>query len=237
MGAITGGARNIVTDGLVLYLDAANRLSYPGSGTTWTDLSRGSNNGTLINGPTFNSANGGSIVFDGADDWTSFGNTLNMGTSDFTISAWVKSTSTAGGNNNGIVYKKSTGYPYHAGYRLNMPNGAFNFHIADGVDYNSLSTISPSFNDGKWYNVVGVAIRTQKLQIFVNGQLNIETSSTLATSIDTSVNFAVGALNTAGAFVYHRFLGNIAQTSMYNRALNSSEILQNFNSTRARFGI
>ena len=58
----------IITDGLVLCLDAANRQSYPGSGTVWTDLA-GSNNGTLTNGPTFSSANGGSIVFDGVDDF------------------------------------------------------------------------------------------------------------------------------------------------------------------------
>ena len=57
-----------ITDGLVLCLDAANRKSYPGSGTTWTDLSGRGNTGTLTNGPTYSSANGGSIVFDGTDD-------------------------------------------------------------------------------------------------------------------------------------------------------------------------
>ena len=61
----------IVTDGLVLYLDAANQRSYPGSGTTWSDISRGGNNGTLVNGPTFDPGNGGSIVFDGVDDYVS----------------------------------------------------------------------------------------------------------------------------------------------------------------------
>ncbi len=58
---------SIVTDGLVLCLDAANSRSYPGTGATWTDL-KGGNNGTLENGPTFDAANGGSIVFDGTDD-------------------------------------------------------------------------------------------------------------------------------------------------------------------------
>ena len=58
----------IVTDGLVLYLDAANRYSYPGSGTTWSDISRGGNNGTLVNGPTFSTDGGGSIITDGIDD-------------------------------------------------------------------------------------------------------------------------------------------------------------------------
>jgi hypothetical protein len=236
MSTLSGGP-NIVTDGLVLYLDAANPASYVSGSTAWRDISRGGNNGTLVNGPTFNSANGGSIVFDGVDDWTSFGNILNTGTSDFTISAWVKSTSTAVGNNNGIVYKRSTSTSTNMGYRLNMPNGAFNLHIADGVNSNTLSTVSPSFNNGNWYNVVGIAIRTQKLQIFVNGQLNIETASTLATSIDTSTNFAVGALNTSGTSTFHRFLGNISNVSIYNRALSPSEVLQNFNATKTRFGL
>ena len=59
----------IVTNGLVLALDAANTKSYPGSGTVWSDLTPNGNNGALTNGPTFNSANGGSIVFDGTNDY------------------------------------------------------------------------------------------------------------------------------------------------------------------------
>ena len=62
----------IVTDGLVLLLDAGNTKSYPGTGTTWTDISRNGNNGTLTNGPTFDSANGGSLVFDGVDDYVNW---------------------------------------------------------------------------------------------------------------------------------------------------------------------
>lgn len=60
---------NIVTDGLVLYLDAANTKSYPGSGTTWNDLSGNGNNGTLINGYIFNSIGNGNLVFDGSNDY------------------------------------------------------------------------------------------------------------------------------------------------------------------------
>ena len=83
----------IVTDGLVLYLDAANPNSYVSGSTSWRDISRGGNNGTLVNGPTFNSANGGSIVFDGVDDNISFsGNTFNYspGTSGgISLEIWV----------------------------------------------------------------------------------------------------------------------------------------------------
>ena len=81
----------IVTDGLVLYLDAANTKSYPGSGTTWTDISGKSNNGTLTNGPTFDSGNKGTIVFDGSNDYVSetsgLSDSLLQG--DWSISFWA----------------------------------------------------------------------------------------------------------------------------------------------------
>ena len=78
----------VVTDGLVFCVDAASKRSYLGTGTTWTDLA-GSNNGTLTNGPTFSSDNGGSIVFDGSDDYVLLGNDINLGTSA-SITVWIK---------------------------------------------------------------------------------------------------------------------------------------------------
>jgi hypothetical protein len=80
----------VITEGLILYLDAANTKSYPGNGNAWTDLSRGGNNGTLTNGPTFNSGNGGNIVFDGINDYV-LTSTINhnIGTGNFTYTVWV----------------------------------------------------------------------------------------------------------------------------------------------------
>ena len=82
-----------ITDGLVLCLDAANSKSYPGSGTTWTDLSGNGNNGTLVNGPTYSSSNGGSLVFDGTNDYitSSFATTSGQAV---TYSGWLYSTET-----------------------------------------------------------------------------------------------------------------------------------------------
>jgi len=84
----------IVTSGLVLCLDAANKRSYPGTGTTWTDLSGNSNNGTLINGPTFNAGNQGGIVFDGTNDYISIGsqNIVGTGTSPFSVELCIYNT-------------------------------------------------------------------------------------------------------------------------------------------------
>jgi hypothetical protein len=85
--AVQYASGKIVTSGLVLALDAADKNSYPGSGTTWTDLSGNGNNGTLVNGPTFSSANGGSIVFDGVDDYVTCGTNSSTLVSSMTISS------------------------------------------------------------------------------------------------------------------------------------------------------
>ena len=92
-----------VTSGLVLCLDAGNAKSYPGSGTVWTDLSGNGNTGTLINGPTYNSANGGSIVFDGVNDYANIGvgRGVNQFSGNFAVSVWVMRLS--GGPNFGNV--------------------------------------------------------------------------------------------------------------------------------------
>ena len=85
---------SIVTDGLVFYVDAGNGDSYPGSGTAWSDLV-GSNNGTLVNGPTYNSTNGGSFVFDGSNDYVEAG---PIQPAQFTLSCWFKSTGAPSNN-------------------------------------------------------------------------------------------------------------------------------------------
>lgn len=85
----------IVTNGLVLALDAAKKDSYPGSGTVWRDISGNGNNGTLTNGPTFNSGNGGSIVFDGVDDYVEYGLITQMSNLiNITVSYWYYPTTT-----------------------------------------------------------------------------------------------------------------------------------------------
>ena len=84
----------IVSSGLVLHLDAGNASSYPGSGTTWTDLSGSGNNGTLVNGPTYSSANGGSLSFDGVNDYVSVSNTSQLRPStELSIGMWIKANS------------------------------------------------------------------------------------------------------------------------------------------------
>src|SRR6056300_758964 len=112
----------IVTDGLVLALDAGNPKSYPGSGTVWRGKSGNGNNGTLTNGPTFSSDNGGAIVFDGADDTVSIphDSTIDFATNSFSLHTWVRtdqvgSTKFIMGKGDGVAIVFSKGYSLYLG--------------------------------------------------------------------------------------------------------------------------
>ena len=94
----------IVTDGLVFCVDAGDKMSYPGAGTTWTDLSKNRNNGTLINGPTFDSANGGSISLDGSNDYISVGSFNEDSSQDLSVMVWVYPIVLDGGSSSGKDY-------------------------------------------------------------------------------------------------------------------------------------
>ena len=150
-----GHSPRIVTDGLVLCLDAANKRSYPGTGTTWTDL-KGENNGTLTNGPTFDSSNKGSIVFDGTNDYINCGNGSEFSiTEQITLICWMKKTSNSGYHhliskfpiNNcsyAILTEDNTGYPM------------FVFSTNGGNEYpNKLCIFSEDVCTGNWTMISG----------------------------------------------------------------------------------
>jgi hypothetical protein len=104
---------NIVKDGLILDLDAAKRDSYPGTGTTWNDISGNQNNGTLVNGPTFNSGNGGSIVFDGVNDYANLSDpmSLRLETFNFTLSLWFLTVNTS--SDGALITKRRPTSPFN----------------------------------------------------------------------------------------------------------------------------
>jgi hypothetical protein len=212
-----------ITDGLVLCLDAANSKSYPGSGTTWTDLSGNGNNGTLVNGVGYSGSNLGSLVFDGVDDsiQTSYGPQLN----DFTVIVWFRST---GGtlNYNRIVDKN-----YVSGLWIGRQN-----NIANSWGGGVLESSSPfgryiTLPDNQWNMIVSRRQGTTHT-IYGNGITN-SASGTVSSSALSTTTFAFG--NYSGANNVQRLTGNIAQVSIYNRALTASEIQQNFNATKSRY--
>ena len=205
-------------NGLVLALDAGNSKSYPGSGTTWTNLIGGGNNGTLEGGAGYGSANGGSIVFDGTDDYVNCG-TPSISVGKITVNAWVKIN--AGSLFQHIVDSSSI--------------SSFSWHLAILSDnrpyfYNGsvYHQAAPILTVGQWCMLTGVQGTT--LDIYING--------VLGQSIATDVSVTTYDVNLGRFPGYGRQLnGNIAQVSIYNRALSAAEIQQNFNALRSRFSI
>ena len=212
----------IVTDGLVLALDAANTKSYPGSGTTWTDLSGRGNTGTLTNGPTYSSTNGGSIAFDGVDDVITFAsNNIISGTQNFTIEAIVKSNDTASPD---YIFG-NYGLSNYNGLELYFYLNKFRFWY--GAETVSNSTISSN----TWY--ILVCTRSgNTTSIYINGVLDI--TGTNANSITTNLSYRIGNGPDYNTEIY---AGNISSVKVYNRALSAAEVSQNFNALRSRLSI
>ena len=220
----------IVTSGLVMNLDAGFTPSYPRQGTTWHDVSGNDYNGALTNGPTFNSANGGSIVFDGVDDYANYGNILNNPIG-LTVNFWVKNP-----NNNVIITK---------GYRLweirfagnefggyvGVNNGtSFWYGIADS------NNILHGANLAEWNNFAYVYnYTTGNIKFYTNSveKGNI-TVSQMFSSYSPTYNLTIGRrVETSDAY----FSGNLSTVQIYNRTLSAQEILQNYNATKSRFGL
>ena len=216
----------IVTNGLVFCVDAADTNSYPGSGTTWTDLSGNGNNGTLTNGPTFSSANRGSIVFDGTNDYVSCGNAANLQITIGTISAWIRPT-VGNSSYRGILVKQSAWglflygnnfITYDWGNNARRDNGTV---LSNNIWYHTAMTFTetigtPSNNAILYVNAISVLTTTVK-----NSNISSQ-----------DVVLGTGGSTPNGQELY----GNIASAQVYNRVLSASEVLQNYNATKGRYG-
>lgn len=212
----------------VLCLDAGSTISYPGTGTAWTDLSGNANNGTLVNGPTFDSANGGSLVFDGVNDYASTPLSLG-GSTAFTIAAWIKTT---------VVSKDilaTYGVTNIFEFWISASNKVALYVYATG-GATSYRTSVASITTGSWIYCVGVYDgSTPTLNTYINGALsNGGLTGTIPASVATGASTVViGNANTGGFY----FNGSMGQVSIYNRALSATEIATNFELLRGRYGI
>ena len=233
-----------VRSGLVLHLDAANRDSYRGSGTTWTDLSGYGYNGTLTNGPVFRTGNGGAIAFDGTNDYVTFGDitSTDFGIGDFTVSCWVFLPSGMVENNNffkGIVVKKGANAA-NAGYGIYYNTGQkkFLWSTADGTSaYERYSTNTWVNLLDSWSNIVMVrqSGATNNGHFYVNSVIESIASSVVMCNVNNDYNLLVGGSSTL--YVDYFLQGSVSLVQIYNRALSAAEVLQNYNATRARFGL
>jgi len=227
----------IVTSGLVLHLDAGNTKSYPGTGSTWYDRSGNLNggvvnNGTLVNGPTFSSSNSGSIVFDGTNKsvtcpLSSTIQSINTNNA-LTISVFIKVASTSEYRDFVGVSKVSGNNPFVL--RANIGNQYFFDWEVGGVRAQNTYPGTTSDILNKWVQLTAT-IGSGSVKIYSNG-LQVGSTVTVSGSIKTiDSSFQVGNLG------YNYFNGSISNVQMYNKELSATEVLQNFNATRSRFGI
>jgi len=232
--------RGIVRDGLVLDLDAGKTASYVGIGTTWTDLGVYSNNGTLTNGPTYSSANGGSIVFDGVDDVVDGTINGSIFTGNFTQSAWIYKLNAIGVWQG--VFTNSSPATNNT-YLMTFGNGSVAAPL-NSVGANQVGVSeSGIFLDigthiNKWLNIIITKSgSTLTIYCYKDGTL-LQNSGTInwnGGNFATTNNYKVG-IHWAGGSV-NPFIGNISQVSVYNRVLTTAEIQQNYNALKGRYGL
>ena len=230
----------IVTDGMILYVDAANTKSYNGS-NIWSDLTDYHDDGDLINTPVFSNVNGGSLLFNGIDTYIDFGDVLNMGTYSYTINTWIKL------NSNGYQWFFSKGIANTQSYRYGIgcwfTNTLHAFIVGDAYDILVYgSTVLPI---NEWFMATCVFDRNADVSIYYNGVLETLTNASGQSSTISQwagQNFQSNnplriASFTAGdnVSIYAVTDGDISISQVYNRVLTSNEILQNYDAQKNRF--
>jgi len=220
----------IVTDGLVLCLDAADKKSYSGSGTTWYDRSGNGNHGTLTNGPTFDSGNGGSIDFDGSDDYATITNNsdLYFTNSEWAVGCWLRVEDGIDVTTNYVVFNNES---YESSGMIFRIDGAsarpyFRTNQSGASTGNTLEEV---LSQDTWYNIV-ISYSSGTVTWYINGVSG--GTASITSPIQPTNDFLIGKQSS------QCWDGKIAIFNVYqNRSLSAEEVLQNFNAMRGRFGI
>ena len=227
----------VVQSGLVLNLDAGVLSSYPGSGTTWTNLLGGGNNGTLANGATYSSANGGSIVFDGTNDYGVLSNTssLRPGAGDFTIEAWIYKTGTSGGNVGDVatIYGTAWSGTSPAGAWILYANENSGTKITFAIWSSLIVTSTTTILTNQWYHIVVSRIGTT-VRLYINNVLE-STGTSSANAYNSAYPIYVGLYTDPFGFAGY-FNGRIPIVRLYNgKGLTAAEVQQNYLAIKSRY--
>jgi hypothetical protein len=228
----------IVTDGLVLYLDAGNTKSFLVGNTNWFDLSGKYNNGTLKNTATYSSVNGGTITFDGFDFTT--GGYIDLGTptsldlsSDISVSVWHKLINTPGQAPYDTLYANGSDTQGRGGVYYYSGTNKYSWS-QNGGDAGMKST-SLTYSVGEWRNITvtrsGIT-GNWTIIFYINGIL--DSSQTTTSNPGTNQATAIGRY---GGYDGNHFSGNISNVKVYKRSLSSIEVLRNYNALKSRFGL
>ena len=235
----------IVSDGLVLCLDAGNTKSYIGSGTAWNDISGNNNTGTLTNGPTYTSSFGGSIVFDGTNDKITTSANFTFGsTTQKSYNIWFK---TASSTQQTLIFLGANSNDYKWQYIFIDSVGTLSVMFGDNSFYNIRKNGISGFNliTGDWVHL-GVTVNIgnsagNRVNIYVNG-IRYPISSFDNDSgnpfYDGAMYLQLGASNLGGGSDFYAPLtGQISNVALYKIELTNQQILQNYNATKGRYGL
>jgi hypothetical protein len=224
----------IVRNGLILDLDAAKFDSYPKTGTRWYDIVWSTSGGTLINGPAFNSNNGGYISFDGTNDYADLGNVLFNSATTVTLDIWVNIPSMVV---NKYIMSKGSAADGISTFFLTTgpgPSGGGSSYVRFAMGNQSGTTSSvieySSLVWGQWYNFTFTYNGTT-----ITGYRNASTPQT--SSLSGNLYTTTSPINLASDKYGNVGAANIASFKIYNRVLSSTEVLQNYNAVKGRFGL
>ena len=217
---------SVVTTGLQLYLDAGNASSYSGTGTSWNDLSGNGRNGTLTNNPTYSSADGGSIVFDGNNDFVQCSGSLTVTAATFVT--WIRRNGPQG-DYDGIIYSRGT-----------VATGLSFLGVTNKISYTWNNTVDTySWDSGltipdlTWC-MVAVSVTNTTATAYLCQSSGITSATNIVSHTSTVLDdIRIGQDNLASRF----FNGRIAVAQIYNIALSAEQVSQNFAADRSRFGV
>jgi hypothetical protein len=230
----------IVRNGLILALDAADKNSYPGSGATWTDLSGNGYNGTLTNSPTFSNSNGGSIIFDGTNDYTSTSLDLSWNnTNSVSISMWIKTGNLS--QSKGFLGTGNFEWQFRQGqYAGANSDLVFVYWDNSGNHTNgSIPSMSGFFDDTNWKHLTMTWNNSNSTILFYKNGTQIfsqvygNPSANRVSSELMQIGGNVYSWDGVGAY----WNGSFSNIQTYNRTLSATEVLQNYNATKTRFGL
>ena len=247
-GTNANAGEAIVTSGLILRYDAGNSSSYPGSGTTWSNLASSSFDGTLTNGPTFSSDDGGSIVFDGSNDYVTSNDPLDAGDNSltggfqmesgvtFSASAWFKPDDSGW---YGAIFGKSGGTGSQATFVVWYDHRYYQYF---GDNYANLRCrfrgTQTTLNNGNltaaWHEVA-ITWDGSTAKAYLDGS-SISDDVNVGSRGKQVYDFKVGATS-GGSGTQRYWKGNIAEVKVYNDALTATEVLQNYDALKGRFGL
>jgi hypothetical protein len=231
-----GRGPKIVTDGLVLALDAANTKSYPGSGATWTDLSGNGYNATLINSVGYSSNSGGMLTFNGSTQVATVNvNSFVRNNTSYTFSTFFYLTTSNGGAPFCLMTTpndsdNTDGFWQH----LNLGNWLWRTEDSSG-EFGGNAEAPTGFVSSTYYHLT-VVVTTNSIKFYRNGNLISTISTTFSWANVRNDNTAYLFIGKGYEDAYY-MTGNVGNFLMYNRVLSESEIEQNYNATKGRFGL